>query len=329
LYDKYPNAIIASATYENKGTTPVIINKLVSNSMILDATADHFTEQPWNFWSFQGAALEWGRDYIFPLDEKFSQKNYMGVQPETKNGGGVPVIDFWTRHSGLGVANIEPVPKLVYFPVEVTPNGKVSISMMENVDQSLKPGESISTLKTAVIIHTLDYFECLKTFSALMNDQGVVMKDWPDTAYEPIWCSWGYRSDFTAQDIYQTLPKIREMGIPWIVIDDRWFDRYGDWNVRQDLWPGGEKDMKALVDSLHNLGYKVKIWWDPPTAQPDIEPGGFPSVEPGPSDMVKNHPDWLVMNADGTCPKDERGMFIPCPSVPAVQEYFRKLTKTF
>lgn len=330
LYDNYPSAAITYATYKNVGEHDLLLDEVYSNYYRLDASRDGSSSKSWGFWSFQGSALGWGRDYIFPLSENFHQENWMGVQPETKTGGGVPVIDLWTSKAGLGIAHLEPVPKLVHIPVEVEDDGRVRIAIKREVGTTLKPGDSYQTLKTAVIIHQLDYYDCINTYAGLMAAQGVKMKKSSDAAYEPIWCSWGYRSDFTAEEVLQTLPKLEAMGLNWVVIDDRWFDRYGDWNLRTDIWDvGGTNHMKVLVDTLHALGYKVKIWWDPPTAQPEHVFGEFPDVEQGASNLVQNHPEWLIMDADGTYPIDERGMNMPCPSVPEVIDYFRDLTVRF
>ncbi|MBK6281524.1 MAG: alpha-galactosidase [Draconibacterium sp.] len=139
----------------------------------------------------------------------------------------------------------------------------------------------------------------------------------------------GYQTDFTLNDIYGTLPKLKELGIKWVVIDDRWWDKYGDWNLRKYTFPGGEKQVKQFVDSLHNQGFKVKIWWAPTPVQPEeiINFGG--SVEPGEAMVVKNHPEWLIMDEEGNYPRDCRDMYQLCPAVPEVQEYMKTLTTRF
>jgi alpha-galactosidase len=114
-----------------------------------------------------------------------------------------------------------------------------------------------------------------------------------------------------------------------VVIDDRWFDRYGDWNVRKANFPGGEQQMKDLVQTLHQQGFKVKIWWTPTNAQPAADFGDWPSATPGAANVVTQHPDWLVMDKDGNFPTDNRKMYNLCPSVPEVQEYIRQLTTRF
>ena len=329
LYENYPNTAISWASYKNLGNTELNITKIYCNFHRLDATHSGTAEHAYDFWSFQGSALAWGKDYIFPLKANFFSQNWMGVQPRTKDGGGVPLVDLWTRKTGLAVAHIEPKPQLVSLPVKVASDNKVEVAVEKDVDQSFPPGGVYETLKTAVIVHTGDYFDALRTFSNLMNAQSVQMKKPSPESYSAIWCGWGYQSDFTIDDILGTLPKVKELGIHWVVIDDRWFDRYGDWNVRKETFPGGEKQMKDFVKKLHDQGYQVKIWWTPTNAQPAADFGDWPSASPGASDVVKNHPEWLVMDKDGKFPTDNRKMYNLCPSVPEVQEYIRQLTLRF
>jgi len=35
-----------------------------------------------------------------------------------------------------------------------------------------------------------------------------------------------------------TVPKLKEMGIKWATLDDRWFSTYGDWDPRPETFPG-------------------------------------------------------------------------------------------
>lgn len=329
LYEKYPDAAIISAVYTNTGTSEITMNKSVSNFYRMDASLMDSLNQPYDFWSYQGASVAWGLDYVIPIKDGFSQKNWMGVQPETKTGGGTPFIDIWNQKAGLAIAHLNPRPQLVSFPVEVATDKRVNLSMQKEVEKTLAPGENYQTLKGAVITHSLDYFDPLRIFSELMADQGVVQKEPSDEAYDAIWCGWGYLTDFTLDDIYGTLPKLKELGIKWVVIDDRWWDKYGDWNLRDYTFPGGEEQVKEFVDSLHSQGFKVKIWWAPTPVQPQTIPTWGGSVDPGMAQEAKDHPEWLIMDENGNYPRDCRDMYQFCPSVPEVQEYMKELTTRF
>ncbi len=135
---------------------------------------------------------------------------------------------------------------MVSFPVEVEDDKKVSMSIQNEKAKTLAPGESLQTLKGVVIAHSLDYFDPLRTYSDLMADQGIKQPAPSEAAHDAIWCGWGYLTDFTLDDIYGTLPKLKELGIKWVVIDDRWWDKYGDWNLRDFTFPAVKNRLKHL-----------------------------------------------------------------------------------
>ena len=72
-------------------------------------------------------------------------------------------------------------------------------------------------------------------------------------------------------------------------------------------------DMKALVDKIHAQGFRAQLWWAPLAAKPD-------------SDVVKNHPEQLLLNADGSKQKISYwNDWYFCPADPAAIEYHRQL----
>ena len=56
-------------------------------------------------------------------------------------------------------------------------------------------------------------------------------------------------------------PKLKEFGIKWATLDDRWFDTYGDWDPRTDTFPGDS--IKKMTDDFHKQGILVQLWWLP------------------------------------------------------------------
>ncbi len=329
LYDNYPDIAISSASYKNLGTSDKVIEMDYSNYFRLDASQANADDQAFDFWSLQGASIGWGLDYIIKIEDGFNQENWMGVQPETKTGGGLPLVDLWNQKSGMAIAHLETRPQLVSFPVRVEQDKKVSMAILYQNDHTLSPGNTYQSIQTAVMVHTGDFFDPLSTYSKLMADLGQGRRTPSAEAHEAIWCGWGYLTDFTLDDIYGTLPKLADLGIKWVVIDDRWWDKYGDWNIRDYTFPGGEEQMKEFVDSLHNQGFKVKIWWAPTPVQPEKMVSWGGSVDPGMAQVAKDHPEWLIMDEDGDFPRDCRDMYQFCPSVPEVQEYMKELTTRF
>ena len=140
-----------------------------------------------------------------------------------------------------------------------------------------------------------------------MQAQGIRLPDAPKDAFDPIWCAWGYGRAFTPVQVFETLPVVKQLGFGWAVLDDGWQVALGDWRPRPDKFPAGDADMKALVDRIHAAGLKAQLWWAPLGADPG-------------SRTEREHPDWLLRNADGSTRKiswwDSQYL---CPAVDGVR----------
>jgi alpha-galactosidase len=120
-----------------------------------------------------------------------------------------------------------------------------------------------------------------------MQAKGLKFAGREEAAFEPVWCAWGYERDVTVKEIEGTLPKVKEMGIDWAVIDDGYQQAEGDWDVNRKKFPGGSGDMKRLVGKIHSYGLKAKIWWAPL------------AVDPG-SKLYAENPDIILYTKDWT-----------------------------
>ena len=119
-----------------------------------------------------------------------------------------------------------------------------------------------------------------------MQQNGLEFVPPEEAAYEPIWCAWGYERNFTLDEVIGTLPKVKELGIRWAVLDDGFQQAEGDWNVNQEKFPRGDEDMKRLVNAIHDQGLKAKLWWAPL------------AVDPG-TQLLEENPNVLLINAEG------------------------------
>jgi len=310
VYDEFPYMAIFQVKYTNIGDSELTVSNWTNNHYSI--TAKSYSENEPSFWSYQSGSYENRPDWIFPLKKGFTQQNFMGMNA-TDYGGGTPVSDIWRKDAGIGVGHVELVPKLVSLPVSM-PNGKEAILGIHfDVNKTLKPGESLTTFRTFVAVHQGDYFQTLSEYRRFMIKQGIEFKETPQTAYEPVWCAWGYERNFTMDQIYGTLPMVKKLGFKWAVLDDGWQTAEGDWYLIKDKFPTGDEDMKRLVDNIHAQGLKAKLWWAPL------------AVDPG-TDLIKDHPDYLLLNEDGSTQDISWwDAYYLCPAYPEVKEYTKKL----
>jgi len=236
------------------------------------------------FWSFAGASHEDRHDWVQPVKPGFAQDNFMGMNAPDY-GGGTPVVDVWRRDAGLAVGHLEEVPQQVSLPTRWL-RGGVQLGLSAKRATTLAPGQTLTTALSFVAVHQGDYFAALDAYRRVMAQRGIVAATPPAAAYEPIWCAWGYEREFTVERVEATLPKVKELGLDWAVIDDGWQAAIGDWRPNTDKFPGGEAQLKALATSIRNAGLKPRLWIAPL------------AVAPG-SDELHEHSDMLLRDKDG------------------------------
>jgi len=260
VYDNFPDMALFDVSYLNKGDNNLHITKWVNNNYQILRNKDSV------FWSFQGQTTEARADWILPVKQGFYQQNYMGMN-NADYGGGIPVSDIWRRDVGLAVGHTSLHPELLSIPVKMD-NPNYAELWVEESGIELKAGDILTLPETFVMTHYGDVFKTLRKYSALMQKKGVTFPKSPATSYEPIWCAWGYERKFTMDEVIGTLPKVKELGIKWVVIDDGYQKGEGDWNVDTKRFPEGNLAMKKMVSKIHNSGLKAKLWWAPLALDP-------------------------------------------------------------
>jgi alpha-galactosidase len=325
-YPQWPNALILQAGYENLSDAPVTLERLADTALQLDSSQTDPAHKPNEFWAFQGAAVGWGQDFAAALPPFLTRDNYLG-HLDGAEGGGIPVVYVWNRQMGVALGHVETVPQLWYMPIVGGSRNGVRLALENREPVVIPPGGSISGLRTLLSVHRGDFYEPLALYASLLSAQGQRPAQPSAEDYAPAWCSWGYEFDVRPEEVLGVIPKLQELAIGWATLDDRWFDTYGDWHPRADTFPGGEAQMRAMVDTLHKAGLKAQIWWYPLAVEDGV--GGYESHTYVTADVLKEHPDWLCRNADGSVARTNRGLAILDPAVPGVREYVVGLTRRF
>jgi alpha-galactosidase len=282
-YAGRPGWLFLRARYRNEGTTAVPLRGFTSHRYEFDPLPG--AGEP-AFWSYQSASYESRPDWVLPVKAGYSRGNYLGMN-DSDYGGGTPVLDVWRPDVGLAIGHVELLPKLVSLPLERDKRGQARLALTMKRELTLEPGQSMETIRSFVAVHRGDYFGTLRAYGAAMQAQGIRLPEAPKDAFDPIWCAWGYGRKFTPAQVFETLPVVKQLGFGWAVLDDGWQVALGDWRPREDKFPAGDADMKALVDRIHAAGLKAQLWWAPMGADAG-------------SRTAREHPEWLLRNADGS-----------------------------
>jgi alpha-galactosidase len=302
-YAHRPNWLFYRVTYTNEGARPIALRGFVSNRYEISPGAG--AAEP-SFWAYQSGSHEARPDWVAAVPPGYVSRNFLGMN-DSDYGGGTPVVDVWRRDVGIAVGHVELVPKQVALPIRRVGNGNVSIAVTGEREVRLAKGESFETPRTFVAVHRGDFFATLREYSNVMQAQGLELASAPKGAFDPIWCAWGYGRKFMPAQVFESLPVVKQLGFRWAVLDDGWQIGLGDWRPRADKFPRGDADMKALVDRIHAAGLKAQLWWAPLGADAK-------------SLTAREHPKWLLRNADGSTRKitwwDSQYL---CPAVPEVQ----------
>ena len=311
VYDDFPSMAFFDVQYTNTGTSKLAIRSWSNNAYTMNAQRGVGAPA---FWSYQSGSYEKRPNWVLPLYINFRQENYQGMNA-SDYGGGTPVVDVWRRDVGMAVGHVEPRPKLVSLPVSMPDAADAKMAVRFSKAISLGPGDSFHTFRTFVAVHQGDYFRALADYRRFMMKQGFQMATAPEDGFGAIWCAWGYGRSVQPKQVYDTLPTVKRLGFKWVTLDDGWQNNVGDWALDPKKFPHGDADMKALVDRIHQEGFKAQLWWSPLSAVPD-------------SELLRDHPDYELLNRDGSKRKVSWwNSYYLCPADRRVVEYHKALVR--
>jgi alpha-galactosidase len=325
VFAAFPNLALSSVTWRNAGSGEITLARVVQQRHRLSASLADPNAAPFALWSFHGASFRWGQDDVVPLSNGFARPNVLGAQLPGGAGGGVPVVAFWTRSVGMAIGHLEALPQVASLPVAVEPDGPVATSLVVEPRRRLGPGETYTAPRSFLAVFRGDFYEPLRLYSLVRQKEGWPIPRPSDAAYEPAWCGWGYEFDVTPAQMLGTIPKLKELGIRWATLDDRWFAGYGDWLPRPDTFPGDS--IRTMVEAFHREGIRVQLWWMPLGVEDGQ--GKYGPHPYGMSRVAAEHPDWLILDREGHHARIGRRLAALCPAVPAVREHLKSLVERF
>jgi alpha-galactosidase len=306
FFEQFPGLAQLRVHYRNKG-------KAALDVVGWRNAAHELADSPGGFWTFSGATHEDRRDWVQPLAAGFDQRNTLSMAA-SDYGGGIPMASIWGRDAGVAVGHLEPAPRLLDLPVSKSAGG-ARIAIESAAPTRLAPGEMLSTERTFLVAHTGDYYSPLSQYRQFLANEGIAAPKAPESAFAPVWCAWGYEREFTVEQIVNTLPKARELGFEWAVLDDGWQNNEGDWRIDRRKFPRGDEDMRAFVQKIRAQGLKPRLWIAPLAADPG-------------SDVLHDHADMLLLDRWGSFQKVSWwNSLTQCPAYRPTIDYYVALTK--
>jgi alpha-galactosidase len=330
VYEDFPNLALSSTSYKNTGKADIRVDQVLTQQHFLNASLSDQQAAPYSMWSFHGSSEAWGKDDVMKITDKFVRANPMQTMmsnDENRTGGGIPVVAFWTGSVGEAIGHAEVVPLKLSLPVKAGTDGRVNAGVTMDANSTLSPGQVYATPLTFVSVFHGDFYEALRMYSRMLQVRGLSLAHPDQSDYEANWCGWGYEMDFTPKQMVDTIPKLKEMGIKWATLDAGWFRARGDWDPRPDTFP--DDSMRKVVKTFHDAGIRMTIWWIPIVTEDGRGKDILNHRSYQMTKVVKEHPDWLILDKDGKPARATADLGALCPAVPEVQQYYKQLTEKF
>lgn len=316
LFDRYPGFAVRRVSFRNRSSGAIAVRGWrTADLKFVRASATGALGSHPPFWSYCGSTHSDRRDWVQPLKPGFAQDNFMGMTA-SDYGGGTPIVDVWRPDCGLAVGHLARVPELLSLPVRLE-RDHAALAVTRVRKETLATGAELSLPETFIAVHTGDYFATLDAYRRIMAERGIKSPTPPASAYEAIWCAWGYERSCTLELIENTLPKVAELGLRWAVIDDGWQSNVGDWGLDKVKYPHGEADMLRLVAQIRAKSLKPRLWFAPL------------AVAPG-SDVLHDETDMLLLDKEGA-PQNVSwwNSFYLCPAYEKTRAYTTTLVRRF
>ncbi len=353
LYDAHPSSVLVrSYYYVLDPKAQIKIDRIVDAHMLLDSScAGGQTSHA--FWSAQTCA-EIREHFLMEITENFYRQNFTGFlesaegpgyDPDYRGGtevgygGGFPMVYLWNKQMGVALGTVERDYVLCSLPVRAHREEPVEINFEHQPRYALSITSPISSPQLMIGAFGGDYFAPYQEYSSFLGEQGLTFPKGVKEAFEPSWCTYGYESEFTMDDVRGILPMLKEMGIRWVVLDDRWFDNDGDWMPRKDNFPGDT--LKNFVKELHDEGFKVMLWFIPGIFTGHFDyaqwvkehPRVLKEIYKHPwikhSRITRQHPEWTIRDRNGKIEKTKRATEYMCGALPEVIDYYREMMRRF
>ena len=157
------------------------------------------------------------------------------------------------------------------------------MTAFEYIDKMLEPNEELvsDTFKISEFQHFGKALESLHSDKKSRKDIANIREYFGYNTWE------AYHADIKPEDIYENLEAINSTpifkeNIKYFIIDAGWEQHNGDWDENEKFSCG----MKSIAEKIKDYGLIPGIW-------------SAPFLADGSSQLVKDHPDWILKNHEG------------------------------
>jgi alpha-galactosidase len=326
LYDKYPNVAIAKVEYVNTGNVDLNITALWDQFFRLDRSLVnasvnsndlkavglgglHTNELNYQIRDLSKEFNSYGTDYD-DLNDFYTGGLSGDIAKGWENwgGGGTPLLSVWGAEMAMTIGQLETSVKPAYLPLKTDDDKKVvmAIKQVDDIPQ-FTAGATLSSYKTMISVHSLDFYDGFRNYSLIMQDLGLTMPAFTQNDYNEYWCSFGASdrkgiSDADIPYIKSRIDQVMELGISTINIDSKCFTP-GDYLIKDDLL--------ALVKELKSDGFNVSGWVD----------FGWADKK---SSIYKSYKSSFILDKTGKVYTDNWGRVAMCPTQSDVIDAMKK-----
>lgn len=198
-----------------------------------------------------------------------------------------PFMALWSEQQNRGMAfhlvadsAWEMRISRTYFAGEVTFIEADFGVLSEGLALEILPGEEVS-------LPEIIFYEAInKTDLDCWKLHTYLNKEYPRKTMPVVYNSWLYKFDrFTYDDLLKQIPKAKELGAEYFVVDAGWFGKGDDWwpdrgDWEENLTFGFRGEMREFAEEVRKQGLKFGFWLEPECASNDAE-------------IVKAHPEYF------------------------------------
>lgn len=305
-YTAFETALTRRVEFENTGTEPVTLTKLMSAMVDLSGS--------YRMTTFDGGWIaEMGKHTTAVSAGRVVNESTTGASSNRHNPGFLLSEEGATEHSG----------RVYGFNLVYSGNhygaAQQSLQGLTRVIQGISPdhfgvtldsGQVFETPEAVLAVSDNGFNGLSRQMHRFVNDH-IIPKYWRYRHRPVLYNSWeGCMFRFDHRRLVGLAKKAKSLGCELFVLDDGWFGKrdddtagLGDYNVNKKKLPRG---LEGLSQSIRKLGLEFGLWFEPESVNVD-------------SDLYRAHPDWAL--TDDFTPVYGRNQLLLDLSKPEVRDY--------